>query len=145
MTSLLHTLQEIIRHELQAIRLLAVGQVEAVTEGRCRVRLDDGGLLLVEVPVVGGLPRVDDRVVVAFEEGDVQRPIILGRLPSPMAQAITVQFSDDRLHAVTGTTEITLDSQEAVILAGGTRITVNPAGELTIEAAGAVTVKGQSS
>lgn len=92
---IIETLQEIIRHELRALRITEIGLVEAVyphsADGDsdnygCDVRLKNSGLLLKRVPVATGhigtvaIPNIDDLVLVAFEGGDVNAPIIIGRL-----------------------------------------------------------------
>lgn len=89
------TIQEIIRHELRALRVTEVGLVEEVYPHSgdgdsdnygCDVRLKNSGLLLKRVPVMSGhigtvaIPNIDDLVLVAFEGGDVNAPIIVGRL-----------------------------------------------------------------
>src|SRR4051794_38859673 len=95
MTSIVGTIQEIVRHELRRIRIMELGLVEAVYPHRasgdddnygCDVRVKDSGLLLRRVPVATGhigtaaIPNVGDLVLLAFDGGDVNQPIIIGRL-----------------------------------------------------------------
>lgn len=95
MSTIVNTLQEIIRHELRSLRIAELGVVEAVyphsaasdTDNYgCDVRLKNSGLLLKRVPVATGhigtvaIPNVDDLVLLAFDKGDVNQPIIIGRL-----------------------------------------------------------------
>jgi phage baseplate assembly protein gpV len=95
MSSVITTIQEIIRHELQAVRLTELGLVDAVYphEGEsdndnygCDVKLKNSGLLLRRVPIATGhvgtaaIPNVGDLVLVAFERGDVNQPLVIGRL-----------------------------------------------------------------
>lgn len=93
--TLVNTLQEIIRHEMRNLRVAELGLVEAVyphsTGGDgdnygCDVRLKNSGLLLKRVPVATGhigtaaVPNIDDLVLLTFDKGDVNQPIIIGRL-----------------------------------------------------------------
>lgn len=93
--SIVATLQEIIRQEMRHLRVAELGIVDAVyphgAEGDrdnygCDVRLKNSGLLLKKVPVATGhigtaaVPNVGDLVLLTFENGDVNQPILLARL-----------------------------------------------------------------
>ncbi len=95
MSSIVATIQEIIRHELRRVRIAELGVVTAVyphsADGDsdnygCDVRLKNSGLELKRVPVATGhigtaaIPNVNDLVLLAFDKGDVNQPIITGRL-----------------------------------------------------------------
>ncbi len=95
MSTIVSTLQEIVRHELRGLRVTELGVVEAVLPHRaaddndnygCDVRLKNSGLLLKRVPVLTGhvgtaaIPNVGDLVLLAFDKGDVNQPVIVGRL-----------------------------------------------------------------
>lgn len=95
MSTLINTLQQIIRHELRALHITELGLVEAVyphSDGSdgdnygCDVRLKNNDLLLRRVPVATGhigtvaIPNVGDLVLLAFDKGDANQPIIIGRL-----------------------------------------------------------------
>lgn len=95
MSTIVDTLQEIIRHELRSLRFLELGLVKAVyphgdadDTGNygCDVRLKNSGLVLKRVPVAtshigsAAVPNVGDLVVLGFENGDVNQPIVMGRL-----------------------------------------------------------------
>ena len=94
-TTIIETIQEIIHHELQAMRVAELGLVEEVyphsADGDndnygCDVRLKNSDLLLKRVPIATGhigtvaIPNVGDLVLLAFEKGDVNQPIVIGRL-----------------------------------------------------------------
>lgn len=94
-TTIVETIQEIIRHELQAVRVAEVGLVEDVFPHSanddsdnygCDVRLKNSGLVLRRVPIATGhigtaaIPNVGDLVLLAFDRGDVNQPIVIGRL-----------------------------------------------------------------
>jgi len=95
MTTIVNTLQQIIRHELRTLHIAELGLVEAVYSHSsdsdndnygCDVRLKNSGLLLKRVPVATGhigtvaIPNVGDLVLLTFDMGDVNQPIIIGRL-----------------------------------------------------------------
>ena len=95
MDSIITTLQEIIRHELRGVRVAELGLVEGVyphgangdrDNYGCDVRLKNSGLLLKRVPVATGhigtaaIPNKGDLVLLAFDKGDVNQPIVIGRL-----------------------------------------------------------------
>jgi phage baseplate assembly protein gpV len=94
-STIVNTIQEIIRYEMRSLRVAELGLVEAVyphsADGDsdnygCDVRLKNSGLLLKRVPVATGhigtvtIPNVDDLVLLTFDKGDVNQPIIIGRL-----------------------------------------------------------------
>lgn len=95
MTSIVETIQQIVRHEMRALRVAELGVVEAILPHSetgdnanygCDVRLRNTGLLLKRVPVMTGhlgsaaVPNIGDLVLLAFEKGDVNQGIVLGRL-----------------------------------------------------------------
>lgn len=95
MSSIIETIQRIVRHELRAVRVTELGVVEAIrphTDSAdndnygCDVRLRNTGLLLKRVPIMTGhlgsvaVPNVGDLVLVTFDKGDVNQGIVLGRL-----------------------------------------------------------------
>ena len=95
MDSIVTTIQEIIRHELRGVRVAELGLVEEVYPHSangdrdnygCDVRLKNSGLLLKRVPIATGhigtaaIPNKGDLVLLAFDKGDVNQPIVIGRL-----------------------------------------------------------------
>jgi uncharacterized protein involved in type VI secretion and phage assembly len=95
LSTIVSTIQEIIRQELRRVRVTDMGIVEEVYPHSgsgdddnygCDVRLKNSGLLLKRVPVAIGhigtaaIPNKDDLVLLAFDKGDVNQPIIIGRL-----------------------------------------------------------------
>lgn len=95
MSTIVSTIQEIVRQELRAVRVADLGVVEAVYPHSgngdkdnygCDVRLKNSGLLLKRVPIVTGhigtvaIPNVGDLVLLTFDKGDVNQPIVIGRL-----------------------------------------------------------------
>ncbi len=95
MTTLLNTLQEIVHEEMRCLRVTELGVVEATyphagnsdrDNYSCDVRLKSSDLLLKRVPVATGhvgtaaVPNVGDLVLLVFDQGDINQPIIIGRL-----------------------------------------------------------------
>jgi uncharacterized protein involved in type VI secretion and phage assembly len=94
-SSIVDTIQQIVRHELRGLRMAELGIVDALhphASGKdadnygCDVRLKNSGLLLKNVPVSTGhigtaaIPNKGDLVLVVFDHGDVNQGIIIGRL-----------------------------------------------------------------
>jgi phage baseplate assembly protein gpV len=95
MSTIVSTIQEIIRQELRSVHVTELGLVEAVyphssaSDGDnygCDVRLKNSGLLLKRVPIATGhvgtvaIPNLGDLVLLSFDKGDINQPIIIGRL-----------------------------------------------------------------
>lgn len=95
MNDTVSTLQAIIRRELETLRIAELGIVTAVQPHAdtgdsdnysCDVRLKNSGLELARVPVATGrigtvaIPNEGDLVLLAFDRGDINQPIITGRL-----------------------------------------------------------------
>ncbi len=205
-TTIVSTIQQIIRHEMRTMRVAELGLVEAVyphsADGDsdnygCDVRLKDSELLLKRVPIATGhigtvaIPNVGDLVLVTFDQGDIDQPIVIGRFYNdedrpplnnpnevifrlPLAEAddktiladirnlpdnnppremllrmppkITLQINDGTVHALAGKTEMTLDQTnetggKVTVLAGNTKIIMDQDGDITIDAAGSMTIK----
>jgi phage baseplate assembly protein gpV len=205
-STIVDTIQEIVRHELRSLRIAELGLVEAVyphsDDGDsdnygCDVRLKNSGLLLRQVPVGTGhigtvaIPNVGDLVLVVFDNGDANQPLIVARLYNdedrpplnnpdevifrlPLAEAddktikaairnidansppreiliemppkITVRITDGAVRATAGKTEMVLDQPNGsggtvTVVAGRTQITMGQDGDVTVEAAGAMTLK----
>jgi phage baseplate assembly protein gpV len=164
------------------------------------VQLKNSELLLRRVPVATGhigsaaIPNVGDLVVLAFDHGDVNQPIIIGRLYNdedrpplnhsdelvfrlPLAEAddntikgairnipgssppreivfelppkITVRVTDGNVRATAGKTELVLDQPDGgggtvTVVTGRTKIVLDQDGDVTVEAAQAMTLKAAS-
>jgi phage baseplate assembly protein gpV len=206
MSGIVETIQAIVRQELAGLRLTELGLVTAVRphagEGdsdnySCDVELKNSGLALKRVPVaterIGtvAIPNLDDLVLVTFYHGDVNQPVIVGRLYNdedrpplnnpdevifrlPLAQPddktltaairnlqdrsppreirvemppkITVRISDGTVRATAGKSEMVIDQSNAsggtvTVVTGRTRIVMDQDGDVTVEAAGAMTLK----
>ena len=110
------------------------------------------------------LPEVDDEVLVVFEHGDVHRPLVVGGLwnghdAPPLADAVSGDGAVQQRGIVTRAGhKIVLDDKDGgggitvedsagntvTLDAGGSTVKVKSAGDLTVEATGSLTLKGQS-
>jgi|SRR5438094_7238344 Type VI secretion system/phage-baseplate injector OB domain len=95
MSTIIDTIQAIIQQELRRVRIAELGVVEAVYPHSatddddnygCDVRLKNSNLLLKRVPIAtnhigtAAIPYVGDLVLLNFDQGSVNQPIIVGRL-----------------------------------------------------------------
>lgn len=95
MSTIVDTIKKIIQQELSSVRVAELGLVESVyphkTKGDsdnygCDVRLKNSNLLLKKVPIatshIGTVktPNKGDLVLLTFDKGDINQPIVIGRL-----------------------------------------------------------------
>jgi len=95
MSSIVNTIQAIIQQELRNVRIAELGVVEEVfphSAGSdkdnygCDVKLKNSGLLLKRVPIAtnhigtAAIPNKGDLVLLAFDKGEINQPIVIGRL-----------------------------------------------------------------
>ena len=92
MHEMVHTIQQIARHEVQQHWNAALAVVKSVhgangtKEYACTVALRETGIVLPHVPIATGLigmaalPREGDLVVLIFAGGDLHAPVVVGRL-----------------------------------------------------------------
>jgi uncharacterized protein involved in type VI secretion and phage assembly len=172
-SDLIHTLRAIIREELARQRLPELAIVTEVQsrdsddgEGNHQVnaRLRSSGLELQRVPVAVGrlglssLPCVGDLVMIAFSQGDLQAPVVLGSVyddshrPPVGKPAETVYQPPDegdasirRLHLeLPSGSLLTIDDDNVRIESGGTEVVIARDGDVTIKSAAKVTVESSS-
>ena len=170
MISIVETLQCIIRDELRSLRLPELGVVTTLhphedggdtNNYACTVQLRDSGLELRYVPVATerlgsvGIPDVGDLVLVQFLGGDVNAPVITGRLYSDAARPPVAKGGEwvyespqEKASGVrrmflkfpNGAT-LLVDDDKAVYESGKTKLTINHDGDIELESASKVTVK----
>lgn len=171
MSDLMVTLRAIVREELSRHRGTELGIVTQVfamgdssdNNHQVNVRLRSTGVELQRAPVAVGragfsvLPRNGDLVVVAFVDGDVNAPVVLGSLydsdsrPPAGKEAETVymppedQDSSTRrfyMELVSGT-KLTIDDDTVHIESGSTEVIVKRDGDVTVKSAGKLTMQAQ--
>ena len=184
--TLLETIQRIVRQELGQVRTAEIGTVSdqhahtgaSDTDNyACTVELRNSGLVLKRVPVatpqIGAvaIPAVGDLVLVQFVNGDINAPIITGRLysdamrppvnddgksvlhlPADAADSdavhVEVQSGSQRqIELRLGSTlKIDLKDDDPVIAidvdSGKAKVTIGRDGAVTIESQGDVAIKG---
>lgn len=206
MSGIVETIQEIVRHELRDVRIAEIGVVDKVyphsSDGDndnygCDVKLKNSGLLLKRVPLATGhigtaaIPNIGDLVLLTFDKGDINSPIIVGRLYNDvdrpplnnpdelifrlplaaednktlkaavrnisnnsvpreilieMSPQITVKINDGQVQATAGNSEMIIDQPNSSggtisVTTGRTKIVMNQDGDVTIEAAGSMSLK----
>jgi phage baseplate assembly protein gpV len=147
-------MKKVAEQEAQRMSLLELGVVTEVfphaadsdkDNYQCSVKLknrrkpDGSDFELRKVPVatqhigLANIPNVDDLVVVGFVSGNINAPIVLGRL-----------YNDEDVPPKNDAGQVILTSFESITMTtkGGTKIEVDKDGNVTIEAKGDVKVKG---
>jgi len=188
MSDLIPTLRAIIREELTRHRLPELGVVTTVFakeddsgdgNHQASVTLRGSGVELQRVPVAvdragwSSMPRKSDLVVVAFLEGDINAPVIVGTvynssLRPPKAAPLDVVYQppdeedsairrfhlelpgggtltifDDKLTIVSGGTEITVEKDGDVAVKSAGNVKIESEGDITMEAGGKISIKAQ--
>jgi phage baseplate assembly protein gpV len=167
-SALYDSITRIARHETAARSIAAVGRVvdvfpnQGLPDHAVSVELRDTGLVLPQVPVAVGvmgfaaIPAVDELVVVVFAGGDLNAPLVVGRLynseqdppehaegeivlalPSGVAQPkLSLKVTGDAPHAeIKLPGDVLVDLAEDVIQlkAGSTQVTVEGSGGGRVE------------
>jgi phage baseplate assembly protein gpV len=123
-SALFDSIARIARHEAAARAVAGVGRVTEVFEGSrndhaVTVEMRDTGLVLPQVPVAVGvmgfaaIPAVDDLVVVVFADGEVNAPVVVGRLYHPDQPPPQHAEGQIVLHVPSGDPKIELDVEAA--------------------------------
>jgi uncharacterized protein involved in type VI secretion and phage assembly len=150
MSTVVDSIQAIVRQELKRVRVADLGVVEKVYPHAgsgdddnygCDVRLKNSGLLLKRAPVMTGhigtaaIPNVGDLVVVVYELGDVNQPIVLGRLYTDEDRA-PVNDSDEIISRL----PLAADDDKTIKSAIRNHQKASPPRELTVEMPPKITV-----
>ena len=185
--TLYESIQQIVRKELGRVRTAELATVQAqhahTSDGdsdnyACTVVLRDSGIVLSRVPVATGrigsasIPAVGDLVVVQFLNGDVNSPVIVGRLyndedrppPNDDGQAILhlpLGASDDQavhveLHSgdarkaivkLGSGLDLTVQDDDPVVkvdVGGQAGISIGKDGSVSIESQSSVSIKSSA-
>lgn len=151
MSTIVDTIAAIVRHELAAVRTTELGIVAAVHPHRAAdddenygvdVTLKNSGLALRRVPVGTGhigsvaVPNVGDQVLVAFEGGDVNQPIVVARVYDDVDRPPTSTTDELVLRL-----PLAAADEESVLAALRNHADADPARELVIEMPPKITVR----
>ena len=190
MTSLVPTLRALIREELTRYRMPELGVVSSVfskaddsNDGnhQVNVTLRGSGLDLQRVGVAvdragwSSLPRMGDVVVIAFLDGDLNSPIVLGSVYDntvrpPKAAALdvvyqppddedssvrrfhvelpggcSITYTDEKLSVTSGSTEVVVEKDGDVSVKSAGNLKLESQGDISLEASGNLTLKAQQS
>lgn len=156
MESIISVMQQVAAREAEKIYTTELGEVTAIfphaSDGdknnyQCSVKLknrktaDGSDFELRKVPVATGhiglasIPNAGDLVLVQFIGGDLNAPVITGRL-----------YNDEDKPPVSDKNQVVLDRVESIkiIMDGGTTIEIDKDGNVKIEAKGDVILNGGS-
>jgi phage baseplate assembly protein gpV len=151
MTTIVDTISAIVRHELAAVRTTELGVVEDVHPHSATddddnygvdVTLKNSGLALRRVPVgtghIGtvGIPNVGDLVLVAFDHGDVNSPVVIARLYDDVDRPPTSTTDEIVLRL-----PLAAADDDSVLAALRNHPDTDPARELVIEMPPKITVR----
>ncbi|WP_020579052.1 phage baseplate assembly protein V [Actinopolymorpha alba] len=167
MSSVVDTIRAIVRYELASVRITELGLVDAIYPHHdgaddenygVDVTLRNSGLALKRVPLttdrIGtvAIPNVGDLVLVAFDQGDVNHPIVLGRLYNdadrpPLSTTDEVVFrlplaeADDRSVLAAIRNHADADPRRELIVEMPPKITVRVVDGVVTATAGATELK----
>jgi uncharacterized protein involved in type VI secretion and phage assembly len=170
LSDLIQTMRAIIREELTRYRLPELGIVTEVfshdsgsspNNHQVNVRLRSTGVELQRAAVAVGrpgmslLPRVDDLVVVAFLNGDLNTPVVLGsvysdRVQPPEGKPLeAVYVPGDEADAsvrrfyleLPSGTKLTMKDDAVQLESGGTKVELQRDGDVSVECSGKITIK----
>jgi len=174
MSSIVPALQAVVRDELATQRSAELGVVTQVytNEGgsgdsnlAVKLRIRGSALELQHVPVAVGrlglsaVPRVDDLAVLVFVGGDLNSPVVLGFLydeqtqpPDGKPTEIVYKVPDDAAEddrrievELPSGNKLTLQDKKLTVTMGGTTLTVEADGAITLDAAGDLVLKAGGS
>lgn len=165
-------MRKVARSEMQRFRIMEMGTVTSIfphsaesdkDNYECNVKLKNKDLELRKVPLatqgvgLAHVPRVGDLVLVGFVEGDINSPVVLGRLYNdqdrpPVSKDEEIVFippykkkSDRRrIHLeLPGGMVLTVKDDELKIQAGKTLLSVKVDGEVTVQSNAEVKIEAK--
>jgi uncharacterized protein involved in type VI secretion and phage assembly len=187
--SIVETIKGIAQEELKKFHMPQLGVVTSIfphssagdkDNYECNVRLKNADVELRKVPIatqcIGlvGVPRVGDLVVLAFINGDINAPIVIGRLyndedrpplnnaeevvyippyaKKPDVRRIYLEFpggmifriTDDEVDVNAGKTKVIIQRDGDVIIESQANINVKAEGDTTVKSKGNMTFSGSS-
>ena len=174
MSGIVPALQAVVRDELATQRSAELGVVTQIytNEGgsgdsnlAVNLRIRGSALELQHVPVAVGrlglsaVPRVDDLAVLVFVGGDLNSPVVLGFLydeqtqpPDGKPTEIVYKVPDDAAEddrrievELPSGNKLTLQDKKLTVTMGGTTLTVEADGAITLDAAGDLVLKAGGS
>jgi uncharacterized protein involved in type VI secretion and phage assembly len=170
MSSLIEVIQKIVDHELRKVNIAALGVVTSIfphsSSGdkdnyECNVKLKYRDLELRKVPVatqhigLAHTPNVGDLVLLTFVNGDVNAPVVIGRLYTdedrpPVSKEEEVVYVPPysrqsglrRVHLELSSGVVaSITDDDVTVAAGNTILKLNRDGDIEIESSAKLTVK----
>ena len=187
--SIVETIRVVAQRELNKVHLPTLGVVTSIfphSSGgdkdnyECNVRLKNTELELRKVPIatqcigLAGIPRVGDLVIIVFVNGDINAPIVTGRLyndedrpplnnaeeivyippytANPNVRRIYMEFpqgmifqiTDDKVDIKAGKTKVVITRDGDVVIESKTNVNVIADGDATLKSKGNFTISGAS-
>jgi phage baseplate assembly protein gpV len=187
--SIVETMRGIAQRELYKLHLPTLGVVTSIfphsaagdkDNYECNVRLKNADVELRKVPIatqcigLAGIPRVGDLVMVLFIDGDVNAPIVVGRLyndedrpplnnaeeiiyvppynADPKVRRIYLEFpqgmifkiTDDEVDIKAGDTKVIVLRNGDVVIESKANVNVTADGDATLKSKGNMTITGSS-
>lgn len=172
MSTIVDTIRRVARAEMSRYRTMEMGTVTSVfphssdsdkDNYECNVKLKNKELELRKVPLatqgigLAHVPSVGEMVLVGFVEGDINAPVVLGRLYNdqerpPVSKDEEIVFqpaykqSSDkrRLHMeLPGGMVLTITDEQVKVQAGKTLLTIKVDGEVTVNSNADVTIQAK--
>jgi uncharacterized protein involved in type VI secretion and phage assembly len=171
--SLVETIQKVVKAEMRKVRTLELGVVQSIfphsdssdkNNYECNITLPDEDLEIRKAAIatqgIGlvNIPQVGDLVLVAFESGDINHPIVLGRLYNakdrpPVSNNEEVIFSPPyskntdrkrlRIELPEKGMVLTLTDELLTVEAGKTVLKMKSDGEVSVESESNVTIQAK--
>jgi uncharacterized protein involved in type VI secretion and phage assembly len=187
--SLVETMKVVAQRELHKLHLPTLGVVTSIfphssagdkDNYECNVRLKNTELELRKVPIatqcigLAGIPRVGDLVILVFINGDINAPIVVGRLyndedrpPLNVAEEIVYvppyeanaevrriylefpqgmifRITDDEVDIKAGETKVIVTRDGDVVIESKANVNVLADGDATLKSKGKMTILGES-
>jgi uncharacterized protein involved in type VI secretion and phage assembly len=187
--SIVETMKIVAQRELHKLRLPTLGVVTSIfphssagdkDNYECNVRMKNTELELRKVPIatqcigLAGIPRVGDLVIIVFINGDINAPIVVGRLyndedrpPLNMAEEIVYvpryeanakvrriylefpqkmifRITDDEVDIKAGETKVIITRDGDVVIESKANVNVVADGDATLKSKGKMTILGES-
>jgi uncharacterized protein involved in type VI secretion and phage assembly len=187
--SIVETMRVVAQRELNKVHLPTLGVVTSIfphagagdkDNYECNVRLKNTELELRKVPIatqcigLAGIPRIGDLVIIVFVNGDINAPIVTGRLYNdedrpplnkaeeivyipPYAanpnvrriymefpQGMIFQITDDQVDIKAGKTKVVITRDGDVVIESKTNVNVVADGDATLKSKGNFSISGAS-
>ena len=172
MATIVETIQQVVKAELRKVKTLELGVVTSIfphsdssdkNNYECNIKLHNEDLEIRKAPIatqgigLAHIPQVGDLVLVGFERGDINNPIVLGRLYNdvdrpPISKEEEIIFAPpysknadrQRLRIeLPGGMVLSLTDELLTVEAGKTVLKVKADGDVTVESESGVKLQAK--